>query len=64
VGLGERNEALDWLEQGYRERDDNYIGYIRIDPLLSTLHGDPRFEALAEKIIPAREFAKSATTSK
>lgn len=27
------------------------------------LRGDPRFEALAEKIVPAREF-KGATTSK
>src|SRR4029077_19289175 len=56
LGLGDRNEALDWLEQGYRDRDGNYIGYIRIDPLLIPLHGDPRFEALAEKIVPAREF--------
>ena len=31
---------------------------IRVDPLLAPLHGDPRFEALAEKIVPAREFAK------
>jgi class 3 adenylate cyclase len=28
------------------------------------LHGDPRFEALAEKIVPAREFAKAATPAK
>jgi len=25
------------------------------------LHCDPRFEALAEKIVPAREFAKAVT---
>jgi tetratricopeptide (TPR) repeat protein len=60
LGLGDRSEALDWLEQGYRERDGNYIGYIRIDPLLTPLHGDPRFEALAERIVPAREFGKAA----
>ena len=28
-------------------------------PLLTPLHGDPRFEALAEKIVPAREFGKA-----
>ncbi len=59
LGLGDRNEALKWLEEGYRERDGFNIGPIRIDPLLTPLHGDPRFEALAEKIVPAREFAKA-----
>jgi TolB-like protein/class 3 adenylate cyclase/Flp pilus assembly protein TadD len=63
LGLGDRNEALNWLEQGYREHDGFNIGPIRIDPLLTPLHGDPRFEALAEKIVPASEF-KSATASK
>jgi len=59
VGLGDHNEALNWLEQGYREHDGFNIGPIRIDPLLAPLHGDPRFEALAEKIVPAREFGKT-----
>jgi hypothetical protein len=35
-----------------------------VDPFLDDLRGHPRFEALAEKIIPAREFAKAATSSK
>ncbi len=60
LGLGDRNEAVNWLEEGYRERDGFNIGPIRIDPLLASLHGDPRFEALAEKIVPAREFGKAA----
>ena len=57
VGLGDHNEALNWLEEGYREHDGFNIGPIRIDPLLTPLRGDPRFEALAEKIVPAREFS-------
>lgn len=32
------------------------VGWLLVHPLLMSLHGDPRFEALAEKIIPAREF--------
>jgi len=63
VGLGDHNEALNWLEQGYREHDGFNIGPIRVDPLLNLLHGDPRFEALAEKIVPAREFG-TKTASK
>jgi serine/threonine-protein kinase len=56
LGLGDRNEALKWLEESYRERDGNNIAQIRVDPLLTSLHGDARFEALAEKIVPARLF--------
>jgi len=63
LGLGERPEALNWLEESYREQDGNNITAIRIDPLLASLHGDPRFEVLAEKIVPASEF-KGATASK
>ncbi len=63
LGLRDKTEALHWLEEGYRERDGDSIGVIRVDPLLIPLHGDPRFEALAEKIVPAAEF-KSATTPK
>jgi hypothetical protein len=33
------------------------LNTLRFDPLLKPLHGDPRFEALAEKILPARELA-------
>jgi TolB-like protein/Flp pilus assembly protein TadD len=61
LGLGDRDQALNWLEQGYREHDGFNIGPIRVDPLLAPLHGDPRFEALAERIVPAREFAKAVT---
>ena len=60
VGLGDRSETLNWLEEDYRERDGNNIAQIRVDPLLASLHGDPRFEALAEKIVPARLFKPKA----
>jgi serine/threonine-protein kinase len=63
LGLGDKTEALHWLEESYRERDGDSIGVIRVDPLLRSLRGDPRFEALAEKIVPARLF-EPTTTSK
>jgi TolB-like protein/Tfp pilus assembly protein PilF len=64
LGLGDKEGAIDALEQalGNGEGADVYI--IRVDPFLDDLRGHPRFEALAEKIVPAREFAKAATTSK
>ena len=61
LGLGNIEEALRWLEQAYQNRAGNDIGWIRVDPLLDPLRGDPRFEALAEKIVPAREFKGPAT---
>src|SRR5437870_4483424 len=63
LGLGDKEEALRWLEQSYQDHAGSDIGYIRVDPLLDPLRGDPRFEALAEKIVPAAEF-KLATASK
>ncbi len=52
LGLGDKEEALGWLEKSYQDRAGSDIGYIRIDPFLDPLRGDPRFEALAEKIVP------------
>jgi len=52
LGLGDKEQALGWLEQGYQDRAGSDIGYIRVDPFLDPLRGDPRFEALAEKIVP------------
>ena len=56
LGLGEREEAFRWLEKSYEDHAGADIGWIRVDPLLVPLRGDRRFEALAEKIVPGREF--------
>ena len=59
LALGEKDEALRWLESSYAQHQPE-IDWIRVDPDLRPLHGDPRFEALAEKIAPAREFTTPA----
>src|SRR6266852_5917891 len=51
LSLNNKEEALRWLEQGYEERDCSNISTIKVDPLLNSLHGDPRFEALAQKVV-------------
>jgi TolB-like protein/Flp pilus assembly protein TadD len=53
LGLGHKDEALRWLEKSYQERAGVDVISIPHDPLLAVLHGDPRFEALAEKIVPS-----------
>jgi TolB-like protein/Tfp pilus assembly protein PilF len=60
LALDDKQEALRWLEQSYQDRAGADIGWIRVDSLLDPLHGDPGFEALAEKIVPAREFRASS----
>jgi TolB-like protein/Tfp pilus assembly protein PilF len=63
MGLGDKEQAIDALERAYHEGAGNDLFTIRVDPMLDDLRGQPRFEALAEKIIPAREF-KATTASK
>ncbi len=50
TGLGDKAHAIDELERGC---DDTgfYISLIKVDPLFDDLRGDPRFEALVQKVI-------------
>ena len=50
LSLNNKDEALSWLEQGYAEHDGSNISEIKVDPFLASLHGDPRFEALVQKV--------------
>ncbi len=51
LALGEKDQALDWLEKDAREQTGFEINFIKVDPYLDPLRGDPRFEALVEKLI-------------
>jgi adenylate cyclase len=61
IGLGDKTKAIDYLEREYLNHDNIDTAWIRADPMLDPLRGDPRFEALAEKILPAQKFGKSDT---
>src|SRR5881296_1078400 len=50
LSLNNKDEALRWLEQGFEERDGSNISWIKVDPVLDSLHGDPRFESLVQKV--------------
>jgi TolB-like protein/DNA-binding winged helix-turn-helix (wHTH) protein/cytochrome c-type biogenesis protein CcmH/NrfG len=43
------NEAFEWLDRAYAQRDDGLIG-SKVDPLLKNLHNDPRYTALLKKL--------------
>jgi TolB-like protein/Tfp pilus assembly protein PilF len=53
LGIGDKNEAMNWLERGYDEKQYEMIGLLRIHPMLDPLRGDPRFERFINRTLPA-----------
>jgi tetratricopeptide (TPR) repeat protein len=49
AGLGDNDHALVWLEKAYEDRSTSMV-FLKLDPELSTLHSDPRFEQLSRRI--------------
>jgi serine/threonine-protein kinase len=49
AALGEKAQALDWLEKAYEESDDG-LPLLKVLPELSCLHGEPRYQALVKKL--------------
>jgi len=49
AGLGERDQALRYLERAYEERS-TVLAYVLIDPRLASLREHPRFLALARRL--------------
>jgi len=57
TALGEKAQAIDELERSYDERGF-YISLISVDPLFDDLRGDPRFEALVQKVVASKTELK------
>jgi tetratricopeptide (TPR) repeat protein len=49
IGLGETDEALDWLERGYATRDV-WLLWLKVHPVFDPLRSEPRFKRLEEKV--------------
>jgi TolB-like protein/Tfp pilus assembly protein PilF len=60
MALGEKAKAIDWLERAYRDRSGPEIVGIKVDPMLDPLHGDPRFEALVQKVLAPKNSETGA----
>jgi TolB-like protein/cytochrome c-type biogenesis protein CcmH/NrfG len=46
---GQKDQAFEWLERAYRQRDGG-LAALKNDPILASLHGDARFTALLKKV--------------
>lgn len=49
MGLGEKDQALEWLAKAYEERS-GFLVYIKCDRRFDTLHSDPRFDTLLKRV--------------
>ena len=59
LGLGDKNEAIKCLEQTLQDRggtEATFIQTLKVNPLFDPLHGDPRFEKIADAIVPPDLF--------
>jgi TolB-like protein/Flp pilus assembly protein TadD len=52
--LGQTEQAIDWLERSYLDKELP-IFFIKVNPQLEPLRGNPRFEKLAKQIIPPED---------
>ena len=49
IGLGDKDQAFAWLEQGYKDRS-NILQWLKLSPDLDPLRGDPRFADLLRRV--------------
>jgi serine/threonine-protein kinase len=49
AGLGEKDEAFEWLDKAYEARDKGLV-YLRVEPSLDPLRSDPRFQDLERRM--------------
>lgn len=57
IGLGEKDQALAWLEKAYEARS-SWLIWLGVDPVYDPLRSDPRFQALLRRMkLPPQEGA-------
>ena len=49
LGLGEHDEALEWLEKAYQEHDISSV-WLKVLWIYDPLRSDPRFQSILERM--------------
>ncbi len=50
AGLGEKDQAFEWLEKSYEDRSIANLAEIKVDPQFDPLRSDPRFQDLLRRM--------------
>jgi tetratricopeptide (TPR) repeat protein len=49
AGLGQKDQAFEWLQKAYVERS-HWLTWLKVEPLLDSLRENPKFIELLEKV--------------
>ncbi len=49
LGLGQKEQALDWLQTAYEERA-SWLVFLNVDPIYDSLRSEPRFQDLLQRM--------------
>jgi TolB-like protein/DNA-binding winged helix-turn-helix (wHTH) protein len=49
MGLGDHNQAITWLDRGYKDRSEHML-YLGLEPLVDPIRSDPRFALLLKNV--------------
>jgi DNA-binding winged helix-turn-helix (wHTH) protein/TolB-like protein/Flp pilus assembly protein TadD len=49
IGLGNKDQAFEWLEKAYQERNPNLVN-LKVHPIFDPIRSDPRFANLLRKV--------------
>jgi len=47
--LGDKTQAIAWLEQAYKQRDSK-LTYIKIEPAFDQVRSDPQFQTILQRV--------------
>src|SRR5207247_11130986 len=63
AGLGEMEQAFEWLEQAFEDRD-SWLIWLNADPVFDVIRSDPRFTKLLRRIGLGGDSQSSETVSR
>jgi tetratricopeptide (TPR) repeat protein len=49
IGLGEKDQAFEWLEKAYQERHPHQVN-LKVQPVFDPIRSDPRYADLLRKV--------------
>jgi TolB-like protein/Flp pilus assembly protein TadD len=52
LGLGDKDEAMNWLDRAYERKEFEMIALLRVHPMLDPLRGNSRFEKFVNRVLP------------